>query len=48
MPNGTLPTMKVSQRAQSITPFLAMEFGKHAAELEAAGLSVPCKRPTLL
>ena len=29
--------MKVSQRAQSITPFLAMEFGKHAAELEAAG-----------
>jgi len=25
-----------------------MEFGKHAAELEAAGLSVPCKRPTLL
>ena len=29
--------MKVSQRAQSIAPFLAMEFGKHAAELEAAG-----------
>ncbi|MCH8181253.1 MAG: aminotransferase class I/II-fold pyridoxal phosphate-dependent enzyme [Proteobacteria bacterium] len=29
--------MKVSQRAQSITPFLAMEFGKRAAELEAAG-----------
>lgn len=29
--------MKVSQRAQSITPFLAMEFGKKAAELEAAG-----------
>jgi aspartate/methionine/tyrosine aminotransferase len=29
--------MKVSQRAQSITPFLAMEFGKRAAELEARG-----------
>lgn len=29
--------MKVSQRAQAITPFLAMEFGKRAAELEAAG-----------
>lgn len=29
--------MKFSQRAQSITPFLAMEFGKHAAALEAAG-----------
>jgi aspartate/methionine/tyrosine aminotransferase len=29
--------MKVSQRAQSITPFLAMEFGKHAAQLEAQG-----------
>lgn len=29
--------MKASQRAQSIAPFLAMEFGKHAAELEAAG-----------
>lgn len=29
--------MKVSQRAQAITPFLAMEFGKHAAALEAAG-----------
>lgn len=29
--------MKVSQRAQSITPFLAMEFGKRAAELEATG-----------
>lgn len=29
--------MKFSQRAQAITPFLAMEFGKHAAALEAAG-----------
>lgn len=29
--------MHFSQRAQSITPFLAMEFGKHAAALEAAG-----------
>jgi len=29
--------MKISQRAQAISPFLAMEFGKHAAELEAAG-----------
>ena len=29
--------MKISQRAQSITPFLAMEFGKHAADLEATG-----------
>ena len=29
--------MKFSQRAQSITPFLAMEFGKHAAALEASG-----------
>ncbi|MGC4061572.1 MAG: aminotransferase class I/II-fold pyridoxal phosphate-dependent enzyme [Aquabacterium sp.] len=29
--------MKVSQRAQSITPFLAMEFGKRAAQLEAQG-----------
>jgi aspartate/methionine/tyrosine aminotransferase len=29
--------MKVSQRARAITPFLAMEFGKRAAELEAAG-----------
>jgi aspartate/methionine/tyrosine aminotransferase len=31
------PAMKVSQRAQAISPFLAMEFGKRAAELEAAG-----------
>ena len=37
MPDGTLSVMHFSQRAQSITPFLAMEFGKHAAELEAAG-----------
>lgn len=29
--------MHFSQRAQSISPFLAMEFGKHAAALEAAG-----------
>lgn len=29
--------MHVSRRAQSIQPFLAMEFGKHAAALEAAG-----------
>ena len=29
--------MKISQRAQAITPFLAMEFGKHAAALEAQG-----------
>ncbi len=32
--------MKISQRAQAIRPFLAMEFGKHAAELEAAGYRV--------
>lgn len=29
--------MHFSQRAQAIRPFLAMEFGKHAAALEAAG-----------
>jgi aspartate/methionine/tyrosine aminotransferase len=29
--------MKISQRAQSIAPFFAMEFGKHAAALEAQG-----------
>jgi aspartate/methionine/tyrosine aminotransferase len=29
--------LKISQRAQAITPFLAMEFGKRAAALEAAG-----------
>ncbi|MDI1259225.1 aminotransferase class I/II-fold pyridoxal phosphate-dependent enzyme [Aquabacterium sp.] len=29
--------MKISQRAQAIAPFLAMEFGKRAAALEAAG-----------
>ena len=29
--------MQISQRAQAIRPFLAMEFGKRAAELEAAG-----------
>ena len=29
--------MKISHRAEAITPFLAMEFGKRAAALEAAG-----------
>jgi aspartate/methionine/tyrosine aminotransferase len=29
--------MKISQRAQAIRPFLAMEFGKRAAALEASG-----------
>ncbi|MEU5123386.1 pyridoxal phosphate-dependent aminotransferase [Streptomyces asoensis] len=29
--------MKISQRARAIAPFYAMEFGKQAAELEAAG-----------
>ncbi len=29
--------MKISQRAQAIRPFLAMEFGKRAAALEVAG-----------
>lgn len=29
--------MKISQRAQSIPPFYAMEFGKHAAALERLG-----------
>ncbi|HAV36275.1 MAG TPA: aminotransferase, partial [Massilia sp.] len=29
--------MKISQRAQAIDPFFAMEFGKHAAALEAQG-----------
>lgn len=29
--------MRISQRAQAITPFYAMEFGKRAAELEARG-----------
>jgi aspartate/methionine/tyrosine aminotransferase len=29
--------MKISQRAQAISPFLAMEFGKRAAALEAQG-----------
>ncbi|MDE2119176.1 MAG: pyridoxal phosphate-dependent aminotransferase [Betaproteobacteria bacterium] len=32
--------MKFSARAQAISPFLAMEFGKRAAALEAAGHSV--------
>lgn len=32
--------MKISQRAQSIDPFFAMEFGKHAAALEAQGHEV--------
>lgn len=29
--------MKISQRAQAVAPFFAMEFGKHAARLEAEG-----------
>ena len=29
--------MKFSSRAEAVTPFYAMEFGKHAAALEAAG-----------
>lgn len=29
--------MRISQRAQSVAPFYAMEFGKHAAALEAEG-----------
>ncbi|WP_132991990.1 aminotransferase class I/II-fold pyridoxal phosphate-dependent enzyme [Gordonia zhaorongruii] len=29
--------MRFSRRAEAVTPFYAMEFGKHAAELEAAG-----------
>ena len=29
--------MKISQRAQAVDPFFAMEFGKHAAALEAQG-----------
>ncbi|MEV7890527.1 pyridoxal phosphate-dependent aminotransferase [Streptomyces sp. NPDC002817] len=29
--------MRISQRAQSVAPFYAMEFGKHAAALEAQG-----------
>jgi aspartate/methionine/tyrosine aminotransferase len=33
-------TLKFSARAQAIAPFLAMEFGKRAAELEAGGRSV--------
>ena len=32
--------MKFSARAQAVTPFLAMEFGKRAAALQAAGRSV--------
>ena len=32
--------MKISQRAQAISPFLAMEFGKRAAALEADGYRV--------
>jgi aspartate/methionine/tyrosine aminotransferase len=32
--------MKISERAQSIAPFFAMEFGKHAAALEAQGRDV--------
>ncbi|MFJ2606154.1 hypothetical protein ACIO13_14410 [Streptomyces sp. NPDC087425] len=29
--------MRISRRAQGIAPFYALEFGKHAAALEAAG-----------
>lgn len=29
--------MRISQRARSVAPFYAMEFGKHAAALEAEG-----------
>ncbi|MFF3499910.1 pyridoxal phosphate-dependent aminotransferase [Streptomyces sp. NPDC003247] len=29
--------MRISQRARAVAPFYAMEFGKHAAELEAQG-----------
>ncbi len=32
-----IPPMRISQRAQSVAPFYAMEFGKHAAALEAEG-----------
>lgn len=32
--------MRISQRAQSVAPFYAMEFGKHAAALEAQGRHV--------
>ncbi|GEE03978.1 aminotransferase [Gordonia spumicola] len=32
--------MRFSRRADAVTPFYAMEFGKHAAELEATGVHV--------
>ncbi|EGD55217.1 aminotransferase class I/II-fold pyridoxal phosphate-dependent enzyme [Gordonia neofelifaecis] len=32
--------MKFSRRAEAVTPFYAMEFGKHAAALEATGVHV--------
>lgn len=32
--------MRFSRRAEAVTPFYAMEFGKHAAELEATGVHV--------
>ncbi|NNN34489.1 pyridoxal phosphate-dependent aminotransferase [Streptomyces sp. S3(2020)] len=32
--------MRISQRAESVAPFYAMEFGKHAAALEAQGQHV--------
>ncbi|MYR08895.1 pyridoxal phosphate-dependent aminotransferase [Gordonia sp. SID5947] len=32
--------MRISQRAEAVAPFYAMEFGKRAAELEAAGHDV--------
>lgn len=35
--------MRISQRAQAVAPFYAMEFGKQAAALEAQGHHV-CER----
>lgn len=32
--------MKISERAQNVAPFFAMEFGKRASELEAKGIDV--------
>lgn len=34
------PIMKISQRAQTIAPFFAMEFGQRAADLAARGVDV--------
>lgn len=36
----TISPMRISRRAEAVTPFYAMEFGKRAAELEAAGHDV--------